>query len=351
MRTALKYLGYALTALVVLVVVVAIALPLLIDPNDYRSDIETLVRQQTGRELTIEGDIELRVFPWLGLALGPVRLANAPGFGDQPFAQARSAEVSLRVLPLIIARRIDLGDLSLDGLRLNLAVNAQGESNWAGLTNADEDLKPAPEPTPEPQSGQGGEPMFSLSDISVASLSVTDAEIRYRDLASGADYALSGVRLETGRIRFGQPFPVELEFDAALSEPALRAHTLVRGDLRMDVQAQRYAVTDLRLSTGLQSELVGEDEVDIEGALSAFADLEAGTLSVSGLKLDAAGVTLQGAAEVSGLEATPSYTGRIELAPFSPREVAGRLEVTLPPMMDDQAMTRLAASADVRGDS
>lgn len=349
MRAALKYLGYAFTAVVVLVVVVAIALPLLIDPNDYQDDIETIVRQQTGREITIEGDMQLRVFPWLGLALGPVRMANVPGFDERPFAQVHSAQVSLRVLPLLFARRIDLGVLSLDGLQLNLAVNAAGQSNWEDLTGGGEDQAPAP--TPEPDGSEGGEPMFSLGDISVASVSVTDAEVNYRDLASGAEYAISGLRLETGSIRFGQPFAVELEFDLALSEPQLRAHTLARGDLRVDARAQRYALTDFRLSTGLQSELIGKDEVDVEGVLSAFADLKAGTASISGLKLDAAGLTVQGSAEVSGLEATPSYTGRIELAPFSPRKIADRLAVTLPPMGNEQALRRLAASADFRGDT
>ena len=36
---------------------------LFIDPNDYRDDIETLVAEQTGRTLTIEGELELSV--WL----------------------------------------------------------------------------------------------------------------------------------------------------------------------------------------------------------------------------------------------------------------------------------------------
>ncbi len=38
---------------------------LLFDPNDYKPQIMALVKEHTGRELTIPGEISVSVFPWL----------------------------------------------------------------------------------------------------------------------------------------------------------------------------------------------------------------------------------------------------------------------------------------------
>ena len=46
-----------------------------------RSDDGTGVREATGRELTLVGDIELGFFPWLSLRTGEGRFGNAPAFG------------------------------------------------------------------------------------------------------------------------------------------------------------------------------------------------------------------------------------------------------------------------------
>ena len=69
-----------------LIVAAAIIIPLVVDPNDYKDEIVSKVKETTGRDLKIQGDIGLSVFPWLGLELGALELSNAKGFGDAPFA-------------------------------------------------------------------------------------------------------------------------------------------------------------------------------------------------------------------------------------------------------------------------
>ena len=49
--------------LVVIVVVAVIVLPMVVDPNDYKEEIAATVEKQTGRTLSIEGDLSLSVFP------------------------------------------------------------------------------------------------------------------------------------------------------------------------------------------------------------------------------------------------------------------------------------------------
>ena len=52
---AVKYLLYALGALVGLAIVVAVAVAVLFDPNQLKGEIERAVKQQTGRTLKLEG--------------------------------------------------------------------------------------------------------------------------------------------------------------------------------------------------------------------------------------------------------------------------------------------------------
>jgi len=75
------------SGLVLLIVVAAIVAPMVIDPNDYREQIQTVVKEKTGRDLAINGDLSLSVFPWIGIGINDVSLSNAVGFKAEPFAK------------------------------------------------------------------------------------------------------------------------------------------------------------------------------------------------------------------------------------------------------------------------
>ncbi len=91
MKKALKIVLWLFGAIVALVLIAAIVLPMVLDPNDFRDEIGAAVAKQTGRELQIEGDLELSVIPWLGVRVGPTRLSNAEGFGDEPMLAIQGA--------------------------------------------------------------------------------------------------------------------------------------------------------------------------------------------------------------------------------------------------------------------
>ena len=126
----LKKLLYVVLGVVVLVAVAVVAFVVLFDPNDYRDRVSAEVKRATGRDLVIEGDLGLSVFPWLAIDVGKTRLGNAPGFGDEPFASFERARLSVRLLPMLLHREVSVGTASLDSLHLNLEVAKNGRSNW-----------------------------------------------------------------------------------------------------------------------------------------------------------------------------------------------------------------------------
>ena len=92
------------------------------DPNDYRPQIVKLVKDRTGRDLSI-GDIGLKVFPKIGAQLKQVSLAQRSGGGE--FAGVGDAQVYVALLPLL-SRQVVVDEVRVDGLRANLVKHADG---------------------------------------------------------------------------------------------------------------------------------------------------------------------------------------------------------------------------------
>ena len=128
----LRIAAYAAAGLIGLIVVALVCVVVFVDPNDYRDDIEKLVEQKTGRELTLGGELKLSVFPWIALETGPASLGDGPGFGPEPFVSIKEAHVGVRLLPLLRGK-IEVGNVKLDGARIRLITDESGRENWADL--------------------------------------------------------------------------------------------------------------------------------------------------------------------------------------------------------------------------
>src|ERR1700676_4079982 len=128
MRTA-KNLSIALGAVIALIPLALLGVRLFVDPNDYKPRIAAAVKNATGRELVLQGAIKLSVFPWIALELGPASLGNPPGFSDEPFLAFNRAAVRVRLFPLL-AKRLEMDRVKVDGLDLRLRKNTEGTGNW-----------------------------------------------------------------------------------------------------------------------------------------------------------------------------------------------------------------------------
>jgi AsmA protein len=164
LKKAIKIVAILLGIVILGVVLLAIAVPLLIDPNDYKDELVQAVKEHTGRELKVEGDIDLSIFPWLGVEMEQVSFANAPGFGQEPFAQVASAGVKIKVLPLL-SREVVVDTIHMDGLRLNLVTNRTGKTNWDDLMASDT------------SASQGGSSGAGIAALTVGGIDIRDGEI------------------------------------------------------------------------------------------------------------------------------------------------------------------------------
>ena len=67
MGRILKIILWLVAGFIAIFALAAVALYLFFDPNDFREDVATAVHEQTGRELLIDGDVSVSLFPWLAV--------------------------------------------------------------------------------------------------------------------------------------------------------------------------------------------------------------------------------------------------------------------------------------------
>ncbi|MES1928464.1 AsmA family protein [Salinisphaera dokdonensis CL-ES53] len=352
MKRTFRILLAVVGVLVALVILAMIALPLFFDPNDYKAQINAAIERQIGREVDISGDIGLSVFPWLGLELGRVEVANAEGFGDEPMAEMNSAEISVKLLPLI-SRDIEVGTVSLNGLRLRLARNGDGRSNWADISEhlAEGQAEAAEEEqtdAPDDSDGEGG---FTLESLQVGAIDVKDAAVSWQDATTGADYRATGVKLSTGRLVDGEP--VRLEFsgnmDAPKEEFAGDFNLITR--IEPNIEDQFYRFSDMSLNVLATGKAVpnGKQQATLGG--NGEFDMAEGRLKLSGVSLQAAGLNVTGSMDGTGLNGEPSYSGRVTVKRFDPRAVMRELAIEPPATQDSGALSSVGFDAQFNADN
>jgi AsmA protein len=240
LKKTLKILGLVVGGLLALFIVLAVALTLLFDPNDYKDGIIKAVKDQTGRELRIEGKLGWSFFPWIGIETGKLELNNAPGFGPEPFARLDGAGAKVKLLPLL-RKQIVVDTVFLDGLKLNLAKNAAGKTNWDDLVKPSTTEKPTEKPAP-------GKEAVLISGISINKVDIRKADVTWKDQASNAQYAVRNLDLQTGKIVVGEPVDVQLGFDVESGKPPVSKHLDLKSRIKLDLEKQSLDITNLALA-------------------------------------------------------------------------------------------------------
>ncbi len=332
MLMSLKILAWLASITLLVIVAVAIALPLLVDPDDFKPQITQLVKEKTGRTLDIQGNIKLSVFPWLGVKLGATALSNAPGFGAEPFVRAESAELRVKLLPLL-SKDVRMDTVVLHGFTLNLAKDKSGRPNWGGLA-AGSDVSDAKNP------------LASLAALAIGGVNITNAAVSYDDARAGTHYLVNDIQLRTGALADNTPFDLALDFVLASKQPAMRLRFSAQGKGRFDATQRHYELRNIALKSLVYG--AGNEETPAF-TLSARlnAQLPQQTLAVSDIKLGGQGMNGSGNLKGSRILDAPEFTGNLKLAELNPRAILKPLGTELPETADANVLTRATLESRV----
>jgi len=335
MGKLIKWLLGLVALVVVLIVAAVIVLPMFVDPNDYKEEIVKVVKDQTGRDLQIEQDLKLSVFPWVGVETGGVSLSNAQGFGDKPFAQINELGLRVKLLPLL-GKRIEVDTLVLNGLNLNLARDKSGVSNWDDLAGKEE-VK-AQEPTQEKQAS--GPVAFKVEGVQLE-----DANITWVDEQAGQEYQLKDVRLVTGTLSPGVDVPVKAGLSLSSSAPKLDLDAELRAEVNANDDFDRYLISGLQLNLEGKGEGLPKGGMQLQAGADIDINLAEGVVDITGLKVDGPEVELTGQVSLSEMNTSPRVNGNLVLAQTNVKRLAALFGSQLE-TADADALTKV--SADIK---
>jgi len=337
-----KFTKIIVVTLVVLLLLVLIPIGILatVDLNHYKSTIASAVEKQTGRRLQIRGAIEKSFFPWLGVRVGTVQLSNAPGFGDTPFAQLHTAEVKIKLLPLF-EKKLVIDKIVLHGLKLDLARNTEGVTNWDDLVSRQQAPGQIQEQAPAVQAPpQESEPepsaSMQLAALSIGGIDIQDAALEWDDRQTRAHYQLSGLNVQTGTLQPGRPFKASLGFQFAAQLPKPQAGTAQgkitwSGVVDAQLGQQRYSIRDMSFNADLNGTVLPVPHVNVALTAQVDSDLKQQTASVSQLRLAALGSEISGNIQARQILAEPEANAQLEWQVTNAETLVKSLQPLLPP--------------------
>lgn len=342
MNKLLKIVLVSLAALIILVVAAVVILPFVINPNDYKPQIIEIVKNQTGRELSIPGEIELSVFPWLGIKLGEVELSNAAGFGKQAFARIDAVDVRVQLLPLL-KKDIQVGRVELDGLKLDLQRNAQGKNNWDDL------LTSQGKTTTKPGTKKAAV-SSPIAGLAIGGIKILNAQLNWHDKQHNQSMNIKSLNLETGALSKDQPVNIQLSTNFTAKNPDLSGQVDFQTRAHFKSQQQLFNLDKFELNSQLQGASLPGNKLQLNlSSDSIILNQHKHTIDIEGLQLSSLGLQLYAEAHVSQLNKQPRYQVNLSSDTFSAREISQQLGISLPASADKNALTKIKLSSKLTG--
>jgi AsmA protein len=315
-----RYIALGIGGLIAVLVLALLAAWLLVDPNDYKERIAAAVKSSTGRELAMPGAIELSLFPWLALQIGPASLGNPAGFGAEPFAVVQRAALRVKLLPLLRGQ-VQVGRIEIDGLDLRLAKNAAGKGNWEDFANESGPATPTGKKQP----------------LDLAGIVIRNSRIGYDDVV------VQNLGLDVGRVETGKPIAVKLALDLIDEKGAQPLPVAGAFDASLDAAAERFHLTSLRLDGKLPAQS-GKSAVPWQFAAPDL-NLDTAAQTLTAAHFDARLASAQVAGRLAGTKIidAPELRGEFTLQPVALRQLLQELGIAAPVTRDAQVLGKLSA--------
>lgn len=242
--TIIKWLGGLFATLVIVLMLATIIIPRVVDPNDFRDEITKVVKQQTGRDLLLAGDLNLSVFPWLGIKTQQLSFSQPEQIGGDMIS-VETAQIRVKLTPLL-SRRLEIDTVVLDQPKLRLITLNNGISSFTGLAEVD---------SQEHQTSSPPADAGAAVALVIQGLELTAGNLLWDDRQAGQSYEVKNLDLRTGNL-IGDDF-AELTasgeiIDSSAADPI---GFELNGEARIDTDTLNIIARDLdaSLMQGAQS--------------------------------------------------------------------------------------------------
>lgn len=305
----MKWLKIIASVLGIVILVGIIALILLVtfvSPNRFKPLIIDQVKKYTGRDLAIDGDLSWTVFPTLGVKVGHLQLSNPAEFKQKVFAEVQNATVSVKILPLLHSK-IKSDGITLNGLKLYLIKNANGDTNWQDLQQSSTSVKAAPsshDAQTTPRSPLG---------LFVSGIDISDATISWIDEKAKQTIDIQKFEFHATDISVTKPFPLQASFDFTGKNPSMTGRVSLKSKVSLNLEKQMYVLDNVTLTTKVNKDTKKFD-VTLQGNI--VADLARQKVQLDNLTAEMGNLKAIGKINVTDLSTTPKVTGHLQVQPF-----------------------------------
>ncbi|MGB2109359.1 MAG: AsmA family protein [Marinobacter vinifirmus] len=349
---AVRYVLYAVIALIVLAVAAVAIAVAVINPNDYKPQIEAAVEKNTNLQLQLEGDIGWSFIP-LGLELNQVE-ATLEG---ERFVALEQLIARIDFWSLI-AMSPQVNTFLLNGLDARLEVNEQGEGNWARIMpekSADgseapatdgTSAEPAPTETADTAEETGGEAL----NFNVENVEISNASVHYNDKSTGQSVTLEDFTVTASNITLGSEFPLDIRFKVETSQPKFAVDGSISAQLKANQALNEFAMSGLKAVFDMNGEPFGGKSVTAELGGSLAANLENETATLSGFTASLANLSLSTDLNVKGFGDKPALDGKLAISEFSLKQLLSNLGQPAIETEDPDVLKAIALSTNLGGE-
>jgi len=241
MRVIKWLFGLILLLLILVVAGVAIFVSTF-DANEYKERIIETVKNETGRDLVLNGELKTSFYPWLGIELNQAELSNALGFSAEKFLTVDQASIRLQLIPLL-KKEVVADRIQLTGVDVWLERDSQGKTNW-------EDVQ---ERFAAVESTNQSVPKNEENDLSgtIAGLVLQNSDIHWSDALTNQDLIVSLKNFSTGELKAGSETSIDSEFSFELNEPIIQGQVKLSGNTKLS-ELDDFVFTQPSISLDIQ---------------------------------------------------------------------------------------------------
>ncbi|MDH3474953.1 MAG: AsmA family protein, partial [Rhodospirillales bacterium] len=365
----MKKLGLVVLGLIVIIVVAVIAVPRFIDWNGFKPEIAEAVRDATGRELRIDGDIEVTIWPGLEFSVSGIRLSNAPGAAEPEMVSVAGVSGRIGLFPLI-GRSVEIERLVIEQPVAHLEVDAAGRPNWIFETTKtarkDTARKEREQEAAAPERDEG----LPISELRLGEVRIERGLVTYSDAVTGQRIEAKDIGVTLGLAGLNSPFTMagklnlngeDVTLDLSLDTPggllggeralAKAALAAPRISAAYDGGLQQKPVPGLDGTFGLDIPSVGQLAAWLGRPLDP-AQPDPGPLKVQarfsgdGAKVALEEATIKG--DALDAKASGSFDGSGEIMKLALKVESGVLDIDryLPPPSEAPRATKARADGD-----
>ena len=174
MSKSLRVTLLAISGLVGLLVLVAVAVVLFVDANAYKSRLEAAASGALGMDVTVGGRLGIGFYPWLLITLQDVRIRNR----GTDVASAQEARLGIGLMSLF-QDQLKIRKITLNDARISVERDRDGRFNFE-----------RPEPTGE-----------AFPALDPANISLSDGTLIYTDEETGEGFKAADCRMDVHRVQ------------------------------------------------------------------------------------------------------------------------------------------------------